>query len=59
MGEFGKPVSFNPTGPPGLCADEDLRCSSWAATGECTLNPNYMMAHCRQSCKACTGDSTQ
>lgn len=58
-GEFGKPVAFNPTAPKGLCADGDLRCKAWAASGECTQNPKYMLAHCRQSCNACTGDSAQ
>ncbi|GAQ82073.1 Oxoglutarate/iron-dependent oxygenase [Klebsormidium nitens] len=41
---------------PGQCADLDGRCPGWAATGECTKNPGYMVGstgHCRKSCRVC------
>jgi hypothetical protein len=29
-------------------------CPGWAARGECTTNPAYMLTHCPLSCKKCT-----
>ena len=28
-------------------------CPGWAASGECTINPDYMLHHCRYSCQTC------
>lgn len=43
----------------GNCADENESCERWAALGECTKNPVYMVGSpdlpgaCRRSCKVC------
>ncbi|KAF5752242.1 putative prolyl 4-hydroxylase alpha subunit [Tripterygium wilfordii] len=43
----------------GNCADRHDSCDRWAAVGECTKNPEYMVGssdlpgYCRRSCKAC------
>jgi alpha-galactosidase len=40
------------------CKDEDARCSQWAADGECSKNPGFMMSSCKKSCpKACAEHS--
>lgn len=45
--------------PSGDCKDENENCPTWAATGECTKNPVYMVGSadgvgfCRKSCKVC------
>ena len=36
------------------CRDYDDSCSSWATTGECEINPNYMLHMCKKSCKKCS-----
>ncbi|CAM8996697.1 unnamed protein product [Rhodiola kirilowii] len=46
-------------GDGGECADEHESCERWAALGECTKNPVYMVGTpdlagaCRRSCKVC------
>jgi ShK domain-like len=36
------------------CYDnEDNECPKWAESGECTINPNYMLVNCRYSCQVC------
>ncbi|KAF8392517.1 hypothetical protein HHK36_022860 [Tetracentron sinense] len=46
-------------GAGGNCTDENERCEKWAALGECTKNPEYMVGSpelpgaCRRSCKVC------
>jgi hypothetical protein len=35
------------------CDDADQRCPDWAKQGECTINPQYMLVHCRKSCTSC------
>lgn len=41
------------------CTDEDDRCVSWAASGECDRNPVFMIGSsdyygsCRKSCRVC------
>ena len=30
--------------------DYDDNCQEWALSGECTANPDYMLAYCQQSC---------
>ncbi|EPS60054.1 hypothetical protein M569_14750, partial [Genlisea aurea] len=43
----------------GKCADSNENCGKWAALGECSKNPEYMVGssdvpgYCRKSCKAC------
>jgi hypothetical protein len=47
------------TADPGDCEDLHAQCSSWAKSGECDRNPQYMrgddghLGRCRASCKAC------
>lgn len=38
----------------GLCEDSNGRCPAWADSGECTRNPNYMLANCQLSCGVCS-----
>jgi hypothetical protein len=33
------------------CPDQNKWCASWAARGECTKNPRYMLNSCKTSCK--------
>lgn len=43
----------------GNCTDQNDSCGRWAALGECTKNPEYMIGsaelpgYCRRSCKVC------
>jgi hypothetical protein len=30
--------------------DDNSSCDGWAAAGECTANPGYMLDHCKSSC---------
>jgi prolyl 4-hydroxylase len=41
----------------GECIDADEHCGEWAAAGECTKNPAYMLSSCRLACKKCTPKS--
>lgn len=47
------------TGASGDCVDQNENCERWAALGECTKNPEYMVGDaelpgfCRRSCKSC------
>lgn len=52
--------SFDKTvGAGGDCTDQHESCERWAALGECTKNPEYMVGtsglpgYCRKSCKTC------
>ncbi|KAL6970339.1 putative prolyl 4-hydroxylase 4 [Sarracenia purpurea var. burkii] len=46
-------------GTGGNCTDANENCERWAALGECTKNPEYMVGtiqlpgYCRRSCKIC------
>ncbi|KAI4345516.1 hypothetical protein L6164_012631 [Bauhinia variegata] len=46
-------------GAGGNCTDQNESCERWAALGECTNNPEYMVGspelpgYCRRSCKVC------
>ena len=40
---------------PSACRDKNKHCKSWASTGECGKNPNYMLFNCSESCKVCPG----
>ena len=42
----------------GDCIDGDSNCGEWAAVGQCTENPGYMMSTCRKACKACRDQDT-
>jgi hypothetical protein len=35
------------------CADSDMGCTAWAASGECENNPGFMLPTCRKSCDSC------
>ncbi|XP_078598036.1 uncharacterized protein LOC144874087 [Branchiostoma floridae x Branchiostoma japonicum] len=35
------------------CADSVSTCRSWAASGECSTNPGYMLLNCKLSCDVC------
>ena len=35
------------------CVDEDAKCGSFAGTGECARNPEWMLTHCPLSCRVC------
>lgn len=35
------------------CTDMFDGCAKWAADGECTINPEYMLYACAKSCSAC------
>ncbi|XP_078435442.1 2-oxoglutarate (2OG) and Fe(II)-dependent oxygenase superfamily protein [Wolffia australiana] len=43
----------------GQCVDQNASCERWAALGECSKNPEYMVGtsdlhgYCRKSCKVC------
>ena len=37
----------------GVCQDNNASCSAWAAGGECTRNPGYMIPNCALSCNQC------
>lgn len=57
--EAEKPVTTpEPTPEPGQCSDihNTIECQGWAETGECDLNPNWMIPNCRKSCRKCNGD---
>ncbi|CAL4080971.1 unnamed protein product, partial [Meganyctiphanes norvegica] len=36
-----------------LCEDTNPSCSQWAANGECSKNPGFMLVNCRSSCYNC------
>lgn len=41
------------------CEDEDVRCFQWAANGECSRNPGFMLSSCKKSCpEGCTAHAT-
>ena len=35
------------------CTDDSPRCYTWARSGECVKNANFMLSNCRQSCRTC------
>jgi hypothetical protein len=35
------------------CEDNIPDCQVWAQRRQCTVNPNYMLEHCKESCQAC------
>ena len=47
------------TRDPDECLDENPKCEDWAASGECTRNPDFMIGkggyigQCRKACKVC------
>jgi hypothetical protein len=38
------------------CVDDEEECKYWSRIGECDSNPNYMLKHCKLSCKACDNE---
>ena len=43
------------------CKDDDqweTQCPGWAATGECSSNPDFMLQFCAKSCGECKGGKT-
>lgn len=49
-----KPSETTPTIKPDLtCQDTHKYCATWASTGECQENPNWMLKNCPVSCKEC------
>ena len=43
---------------PETSLDNNESCASWAATGECQANPDYMLSECKKSCNICQQVST-
>ena len=37
------------------CIDETESCKIWAETGQCEMNPEYMLSNCLISCGVCAG----
>jgi hypothetical protein len=35
------------------CTDDYDDCPAWAVSGECDINPEYMLYNCKKSCKSC------
>ena len=35
------------------CKDNYANCAKWAADGECSINPEYMLYNCASSCESC------
>lgn len=35
------------------CTDDTPKCYTWARSGECVKNANFMLSNCRQSCRTC------
>lgn len=52
-----KPKTTVPPRPkteaPRECVDTNENCPSWAASGECEKNPDWMKTNCRKSCHVC------
>ena len=38
----------------GGCNDKHEHCADWAAKGECSANPGFMLSSCAKSCKQCS-----
>ena len=36
-----------------LCTDKHSECQPWAAEGECTENPRFMLFECQAACNMC------
>ncbi len=54
--ESPTPVNVDPNiSTPVGCADKNFECPSWAAEGECSKNPGWMLANCALSCDSCEG----
>ncbi|XP_060580699.1 balbiani ring protein 3-like isoform X2 [Ruditapes philippinarum] len=57
-GKIATTTTPEPTPKPGKCEDihNSVECKGWADSGECDLNPDWMIPNCRRSCGKC-GDS--
>ena len=40
-----------------ICVDNDKSCAEWFASGQCDLNPGFMLTSCRKSCGVCDENS--
>ena len=40
------------------CKDDNEWCPTWAAEGECSANPAYMLQSCKKSCEVCKAGKT-
>jgi hypothetical protein len=38
------------------CIDTDKLCDVWSRSGECDENPDFMLKHCKRSCKVCDSE---
>ena len=36
-----------------VCRDDHEKCETWAISGECVSNPDYMNLKCEKSCGQC------
>ena len=36
------------------CADNYVDCKKWADSGECVINPEFMVYNCKSSCESCS-----
>lgn len=51
VGVTTRTMTYKKTPP---CEDDNDACTGWAASGECTNNPGFMMGACKESCDVCT-----
>ncbi|EPB70905.1 common central domain of tyrosinase [Ancylostoma ceylanicum] len=55
MGNASEETATQPVSPTEEdCFNDDQCCGPWAARGECTRNPPYMLTYCKASCGVCT-----
>jgi hypothetical protein len=45
------PPPTSPASP--ACVDDVQNCATWAASGECSSNPGFMLRNCKRSCSQC------
>lgn len=46
-------VDASGSASPSECMDSNDSCRTWAADGECSSNPAFMLSACRESCYQC------
>lgn len=37
----------------------DQECNGWAGSGECEINPDWMIPNCRKACRKCGDEKGQ
>lgn len=52
-GQTIEETTLKPVQPTGECEDNHRFCSYWSRRGECSKNPNWMLANCKKSCNQC------